>query len=155
MYYVLIGYVLHNKVLKLRFRLIIYALAVAGLLVHILGTSSELKNNPNGSIMLYKGYYNLPCVLYSTGIFLFVKQAAVKIKNKKAIKVFLYLQGYTFPVYLIHRYFLDAFEENIHFIKLERASGLYVFSATILALILSVLTTMLLRKIPVLRHIVP
>ena len=155
LYYVLIGYVLHKKELKLKYRLIIYGLAAAGLLVHILGTSSEHMYNPTGSFMLYKGYYNLPCVLYSTGIFLFVKQAAMKIKSQKAIKVFSYLQGYTFPVYLIHRYFLDVFEENLHLIKLERASLLYVCSATVLALILSVLTTMLLRKIPVLRHIVP
>ena len=155
LYYVLVGYVLHKKELKLKYRLVIYALAVAGLLAHIIGTYSEYKNNPSGSFMLYKGYYNLPCVLYSTGIFLFVKQAAMKIKSNRTIKVFSYLQGYTFPIYLIHRYFLDVFEENIHFIGLERASLLYVISATVLATLLSILTTMLLRNIPVLRRIVP
>lgn len=156
LYYVLVGYVIHKREIKLRYRLIIYTVALAGLLAHILGTYYETKADANGYIVsFYKGYYNLPCVLYSTGIFLFIKQAAMRIKNGKTIKVFTYLQGYTFPVYLIHRYFLDVFEENIHFINLERASLLYVVSATILALILSVLTTMLLRKIPVLRHIVP
>lgn len=156
LFYVLVGYVIHKREIKLRYRLIIYAFALAGLLAHILGTYFETKANPNGSIVsFYKGYYNLPCVLYSTGIFLFIKQAAMKIKNQKAIKVFSFLQSYTFPIYLIHRYYLDVFEENIHFIKLERASLLYVVSATILALILSILTTMLLRKIPVLRRIVP
>ena len=155
LYYVLVGYVLHKKELKLKHRLIIYALAVVGLLLHILGTYSEHQNNPSGSFMLYKGYYNLPCVLYSTGIFLFVKQAAMRIKSQNVIKIFSYLQGFTFPIYLIHRYFLDVFEENLKLIGLERASVVYVLSATILALILSILTTMLLRKIPILRRIVP
>lgn len=155
LFYVLVGYVLHKKELKLKYRLIIYALAVAGLLVHILGTHFERQYNPTGSLMLYKGYYNLPCALYSAGIFLFIKQAAMKIKSQKAIKAFSYLQGFTFPIYLIHRYFLDVIEENLHLIKLERASLLYAFSATILALLLSIITTMLLRKIPVLRRIVP
>ena len=154
LFYVLVGYVIHNKDIKLKFRLIIYAAALAGLLAHILGTYYETK--ANGQIVsFYKGYYNLPCLLYSTGIFLLIKQIGMKIKGEKTIKVFTYLQGYTFPIYLIHRYYLDVFEENIHFFNVDRASLLYVIPATILALILSVLTTMLLRKIPFLRRIVP
>ena len=156
LYYVLVGYVIHKRDIRLRYRLIIYAAAVAGLLLHILGTYFETKANPGGGIVsLYKGYYNLPCALYSTGIFLLVKQLAGKIKSEKAIKVFGFLQGYTFPIYLIHRYFLDVFEENLKLVNMERASLLYVVSATVLALILSILTTMLLRKIPILRNIVP
>ena len=155
LFYVLVGYVLHKKELKLSYRLIIYAAAIAGLLAHIIGTYSESKTNPSGSFMLYKGYYNLPCVLYSVGIFLFVKQIGSRIKSERTIKAFSYLHGFTFPIYLIHRYFLDVFEENLHLINIERASLLYVIPATVIAIILSILTTMLLRKIPVLRHIVP
>lgn len=156
LFFVLVGYVIHKRDIRLRYRLIIYAAALAGLLAHILGTYYETKANPNGYVVsLYKGYYNLPCVLYSTGIFLLVKQLAMRIKSKKVINMFSYLQGYTFPIYLVHRYFLDVFEENLHLVNMERASLLYVVLATVLALILSILTTMLLRKIPVLRHIVP
>lgn len=156
LFFVLVGYVLHKREIRLAFRLLIYAAALAGLLAHILGTYFETTSDPNGNVVqLYKGYYNLPCVLYSTGVFLLVKQLGMRIKNQKAVKVFTYLQGYTFPVYLIHRYFLDVFEENLKLVNIERASLLYVFLATVLALILSVLTTMLLRKIPGLRHIVP
>ena len=50
---------------------------------------------------------------------------------------------------------LDVFEENLHFIHIEKASLIYVFGGTILAVTLSVLITMLLRKLPVLRHVVP
>lgn len=156
LFYVLVGYVIHKRDIKLKFRLIIYAAALAGLLVHILGTYYETKANPGGTVVsFYKGYYNLPCVLYSTGIFLLVKQLAGRIKSRKVIKAFTYLQGYTFPIYLIHRYFLDVFEENLKLVNMERASLHYVVLATLLALILSILTTVILRKIPVLRHIVP
>ena len=156
LFYVLVGYVIHKKDIKIGLRLIIYAASIAGLLAHILGTYYETKADANGYVVsFYKGYYNLPCVLYSIGIYLFIKQISMRLKSPKAIKAFSYLQGYTFPIYLIHRYFLDVFEENIHFINLERASITYVISATILAVLLSILTTMILRKIPVLRHIVP
>ena len=156
LYYVLLGYVFTKRKIKLKFRLIIYAFALAGLLTHIIGTYCETKANPTGHVVaFYKDYYNLPCVLYSTGIFLFLKQAGSKLKNKNVVGLFSLLQGYTFPIYLIHRYFLDVFEENLHFTGFERASAEYVVFATILALILSILTTMLLRKIPLLRRIVP
>ena len=156
LFYALVGYVIHKREIKPGYRLMIYVVAAAGLMAHILGTYYETKAAGNGSIdSFYKGYYNLPCVLYSIGIFVFLKYAARKIKSEKVNKVFAYLQGYTFPIYLIHRYYLDVFEENLSLIGMERASILYVVSATLLALILSILTTMLLRKIPVIRHIVP
>ncbi len=156
LFYVLVGYVIHKRNIKPEFRLIIYIVSLAALLVHMLGTFYATKANPNGTVVsLYKGYYNLPCVLYSIGVFLLVKQLAQRIKSKRVINVFTYLQGFTFPIYLIHRYFLDVFEENLKLFQMERASLLYVVLATVLALSLSILTTMLLRKIPVLRHIVP
>lgn len=155
LFYVLVGYVIHKKNIKLKFRLIIYAVALAGLLTHIIGTYYETTQAGGRVDPFFKGYYNLPCVLYSTGMFLFLKNAGMKIKSKKAIKFFSYIQGFSFPIYLIHRYFLDVFEKNIHFINLERSSLLYVISATVLAVLLSVVTTMLLRKIPVIRKIVP
>ena len=156
LFYVLAGYVIHKRNIKLKYRLVIYAVAIAGLLAHILGTYYETKINGHGSVVsFYKGYYNLPCVVYSIGLFLFIKQVSAKIKSEKAISFFTCMQGYTFPIYLIHRYYLDVFETNLNLLNLERASILYVVLATIMALILSILTTMILRKIPVLRHIVP
>ena len=155
LYYVLVGYVLHKKELKLSQRLIIYAIGLTGLLMLIFGCLYESKHNPNGSVMLFKGYYNLPIVMYSTGMFLFLKQVGKRIKSEKSIKALTFLQSYTFPIYLIHRYFLDVFEENLHLVHMQKDSLIYVISATVLALALSILTTMLLRKIPVLRRIVP
>ena len=154
MIYPLIGYVLSKTEFKRKHRMIIYALAIAGLLTMIIGTYYTTRR-AGKLIGVYKGYYNVPVLLYASGIFLFVKKAAERVKSEKVNRAFAYLQTYTFPVYLIHRYFLDVFEENIGLIHVEKASLLYVFGAAAAALLLSVLVTWILRKIPVLRHIVP
>lgn len=152
--YPLIGYVLHKTDLKLKYRLIIYAVALVGLLTFMLGTYYRTRDA--GKLDgLFRGYYNLPCVLYSAGVFLFIKQAASRIKSEKVIRFFTYFQSYTFPVYLMHRYVLDVFEENLSLVHIQKASLLYVFAAAALAIVLCVLITWVLRKIPVLRRVVP
>lgn len=152
--YPLIGYVLHKQELTFKQRMVIYAIAAAGFLAFILGT--YIRTRATGKLDgLYRGYYNLPCLLYATGMFLLLKNVSSRIKSEKVNRFFAWLQGYTFPIYLIHRYLLDVFEENLHFIHIEKASLIYVFGGTILAVTLSVLITMLLRKLPVLRHVVP
>ena len=155
MIYPLIGYVLHKSELRLRYRLLIYAAAIAGLATLIVGTYFASAEIDRVDYSLYRGYYGLPCLLYASGVFLFLKQAGSRIKSKNANRFFAYFQRYTFPVYLIHRYYLDVFAENLSLIQIKKESLLYVFGATVLALALSVLTTMLLRKIPVLRRVVP
>lgn len=152
--YPLIGYVLHKQELTRKWRIIIYSLAIAGFIAFILGT--YIRTRSTGKLDgLYRGYYNLPCALYSTGMFLLLKDISARIKSVKVNRFFAWMQSYTFPIYLIHRYLLDIFEENLHYIHLQKASLIYVFGATILAVTLSVLITMLFRKIPVLRRVVP
>lgn len=152
--YPLIGYVLHNTELKLKSRLIIYGAALAGLLVFTIGT--YVRTRASGQLDgLYRGYYGLPCILYSSGMFLFLKNAAQRIKSEKVMRAFRFLQRYTFPIYLIHHYFLDILEKQLPNIGIIKASFGYFIIATVVSTALSVLVTMLLRKIPVLRRIVP
>lgn len=153
--YPLLGYVLHKQELSRNYRWIIYAAAVAGLLAHMLGTL--LLSRADGKIVtLFKDYYNLPCLLYSAGVFLLIKELTVKIKSEKINRFVTWFQGYTFPVYLMHLYWLYFLGDHISVVKLETTASLvYVIGASVLSIVLSVLTTMLLRLIPVLRHIVP
>lgn len=155
MIYPLIGYVLHKRELTLKIRLLIYAAALAGMMTQLLGTYFSTIKLGIVDYLLYKGYYKLPCLLYAVGIFLFLKHAAMRIKSEKVNRFFGWFQRYTFAIYLIHRYFLQVFEKNLHLINIQKSSFIYVLGGTVLALTLSVLTAMLLRKIPVLRHIVP
>lgn len=154
MIYPLIGYVLNNVELKTPHRLIIYALALAGVLTLIIGTYNTTRK-AGMLIGVYKGYYNLPVLLYATGVYLFIKKATERIKSDRVNRIFAYFQSYTFPIYLIHRYFMQVLEDNLVYLHVEKASLLYVFGATIISIFLSIVTTYILRKIPVLRHVVP
>ena len=152
--YVAAGYVLSKKDYKLRYRLLIYFFALASLLTHILGTS--IATAKSGALTVpFKNYYYLTTVLYSIGVFILLKKIGLRIKNEKVNRFFGWFQRYTFPVYLIHRYFLDVMEDICLSRNWSKASILYVLIATVVSLTLSVLLTMILRKIPVLRRIVP
>lgn len=51
-------------------------------------------------VSTYRGYTNLPCLLSSVGVFIFIKQIGQKIKHEKTISFNEWLSGYTFPVSL-------------------------------------------------------
>lgn len=156
MWFVFAGYVLHKVEIPLKFRLVIYALAIAGLLVHILGTVAV--SDKAGKIDdFYKGYENLPCVLYSMGIFVFVKYGVRKISTEKLDRVVFRLQKYTLEMYLLHRllypFISDIIVKNLKFI--DRASLGFTFTAALILIPLCILITFILRKIPIVKYIVP
>ena len=143
--YSVIGYLLHNYKLVKKQRLIIYALAIIGLLVHIVGTYI-LSRRVGHVDMLFKEYLNLPCMLYSVGIFVFFKQLANSKKLVSAIKrPVLFLQKYTFAIYLLHSF---AISEFIKFSGLDPDRLLYVILAFVFTVPVCVIITFLIRKIP-------
>ena len=81
MLYILLGYYIENSSFSKKLRMIIYFLAVLGWLMHFLGTL--FLTQPVGPInTIFKGYLNLPCVMYSVGIFVFIKYIDFsKVKN--------------------------------------------------------------------------
>lgn len=72
LFYLLAGYYFTNIELKKSTRIVIYIGSFVGLILHIFGTYS-LSMEMGKIVQTYKGYNNLPCVLYSLGIFLFFK----------------------------------------------------------------------------------
>ena len=71
--YLLLGYLFNRLDFSKKEKGIIYLLAFLGLLLHICGTYF-LSMEAGKIIGTYKGYNNVPCILYSLGIFLFVKE---------------------------------------------------------------------------------
>ena len=71
--YLLLGYLFNRLDFSKKEKGIIYLLAFLGLLLHICGTYF-LSMETGKIIGTYKGYNNVPCILYSMGIFLFVKE---------------------------------------------------------------------------------
>lgn len=146
--YVLLGYLLDKNELNKKYRIIIYILGIIGLLLHIVGTY-YLSMKAGMIVRTFKGYCNIPSLMYSVSIFVFVKQISKKITKWKFIE---FLARYTFPIYLIHIYFLDFINRVF---KLNSFSILYRIGMPILIIPLCILIAWLLRKIPVVKNIVP
>lgn len=70
--YPALGYIFHNTELNKKTRMIIYVASILALALHIGGVwygSYKL-----GSIdATFKGYTNVPCILYSIGVYVFIK----------------------------------------------------------------------------------
>lgn len=131
---------------------IIYLFSIIGLSMHIIGTYTL--SMWAGSIQsLYKGYNNVPCILYSFGAFILLRDIGTWLqKNIKVKKIILFLGEYTFPCYLIHWFILRINEYIIH---VETKNILYRLLApyAIYALVIGI--TMCIRKIPIFKKIVP
>lgn len=106
-FYALCGYLIDNVAIEKRWRYCIYGAGFAGLIIHIFGTwyLSYRDGYING---MFKGYMNVPCIVYSIAIFLLIKSFIEKRKYfyKKIISFY---NGSTFDVYLMHWYFIDLF----------------------------------------------
>lgn len=146
--YVMLGYLIDKNDLSKKQRIIIYLLGIAGLLTHIIGTYySSIK--AGYIIETYKGYVNVPCILYASCIFLFVKELCKKIKIGIIIKC---LSKYTFEFYLMHYIVINLiqiiFNPNIKSIYYRLGMPFVIIPIVMFA-------TFILRKIPFIKKIVP
>lgn len=152
LFFTVVGYLLHKYDILKKYRFIIYFLALIGLLLHIGGTYN-LSMAAGEVVKTYKGYMNLPCVLYSIGVFTFIKYDLVNILKFDIIsKMVKYLDFYTFGIYLIHWYLIKFIEITF---KLNNTSIIFRLFVPIIVLIMSVIVIYVFRKIPLIRSIVP
>ena len=103
--YPLLGYLLDRIELTKKQKIIIYIVGIIGLLMNIIGTY-KLSMDAGKIIDTYKGYTNIPCIMYSVAIFVLLKDIGNRITNYKIINV---IGKYTFPIYLMHWYVLRIF----------------------------------------------
>lgn len=150
--YALVGYLVHKKEISIKWRLVSYVCSLIGFVLHIGGT--YLYSIEAGAIdSTFRGYTNLPCLLCSVGVFIFMKQMGQQIKNEKVIKAVEGLSGYTFPIYLIHFYVIElimevVFKDYVHLLA-------YKFVTPFLTIAISIGITWIIRKIPVIRKVLP
>ena len=149
--YLLLGYILSKKSLSVKQRCVVYGLAIIGLVMHVLGTYS-LSFEAGSIVQTYKGYLNVPCILYSVGMFVLFKQVGEKIKSTKFISVIEWLSGYTFAVYLLHWFVKDTMVRELN---INVQSVLYRLGGPIVIFAICVGITGLIRKIPIVRKILP
>ena len=151
--FVIIGNLLCKTEIPLKIRVIIYIIALLGLLVHIFGTY-YLSLKSGEIVSFFKEYDNLPCVLYSVGVFVFIQYSSRKIKSESINRFFASMQNYTFEIYLLHRLVHPPITKVLT--KYFSANSMmYVILLTVITIPLCIMITFILRKIPLVKHIVP
>ena len=146
--YVLLGYLLDNYSLDKRKKIIIHVFGVIGLLIHIIGTY-VLSVQANEVVRTFKEYINVPCILYSTSVFILIKDLSVYIKDYKYINI---ISKYTFSIYLIHIYILNVITQMF---SLDNTRLIYRLGMPVIIIPLSILIAYCIRKIPILKKILP
>lgn len=102
--FTVLGFYISEYGIHKRLRMWIYIFGVLGLLVHIFGTYSV--SVAAGKVLVtYKGYLNLPSVLYATAIFTFFRYFPLNDKIDKFVQLF---EQQTFGIYLVHWFVLKA-----------------------------------------------
>lgn len=154
--YVVLGYLLHEYNMSRKMTVIIYILGIIGLFMHLLGTY-RLSTQAGEIVETYKGYNNVPCILYSIAVFVFFKNLIIKLSNnKKANSVIIWMDkrlgSYTFSIYLLHWYFMEV---AIKLLKLDGFSLIYRLGAPIIIVILCIVITKVIRRIPGMKWLLP
>ncbi len=155
LFYTIVGYLFRELTFRPAFRAIIYVLGIGGLITQVVGT--QLLSYSTGWINeTFKGYTNLTCVLYSASVFIFIKNIFVRTHKNGRENLLDRLVGrmskYTMAIYMLHWYFLKAFEGILH---IDETLLAYRLISPVFAIALSMGLTFLMRKIPVVRNIVP
>lgn len=149
--WILLGWLLNSMTFTKVQRIMIYVLGIFGFLLHSVGT--YVSSMQAGYIITtFKGYENVPSILYSCAIFVFLKEIGSKIKNEKFISVIEKLSSYTFAIYLIHWFILDFINS---YIISDTTSLLYRLVSPFITCLICTCIAYLIRKIPILKKIMP
>lgn len=141
LFYIIVGYLLHTNDFTKKQRIIIYFLGILGLFTHMYGTY-HLSTAAGTIIKTYKGYTNLPTVLYSVAVFVLAKNLSLPKWLYKAVN---FLAPYTFSIYLLHWYFIDYAETTL---LVNEYSILWRLCGFLPIALICIGITALIRKIP-------
>ena len=144
--YLIIGYLLSKMDFSNKEKRIIYFLAFLGLTLHMCGTYF-LSMEAGKVIKTFKGYNNVPCILYSLGIFLFIKDNAQVLRASFIWSSIERLKGYAFAIYLLHWFVMHSL---IRFFHIETHSIIYRLGGIFLVSFICICLTWCIRKVPVL-----
>lgn len=145
--YFVLGYYLYTYSITKKVQNISYLLGIGSVLACIIGTSlySIRLNVPNG--ILYD-YFMVTTFFASAALFIFFKYQIARLNwSDKSVKTIQSISMFTFGVYLIHAVFLSHFKK-IGFDTLSFNAVLSVPVIAAIIFLLSLLVTVLIRKIP-------
>ncbi|MEG0546063.1 MAG: acyltransferase family protein [Oscillospiraceae bacterium] len=150
--YVLLGYILSTYKIKKPYRLCLYASGVLSALTMIFGTyyfSSKI-GSTDTKIM---DYLSIACALISASVFVFIKNVDFeKITTSKSRKALSVLSSTSLGVYLMQMVVIILM--NKYFVGLSSTLH-YMLWAPILIYTLTVCVALIIKKIPIIKNILP
>lgn len=152
MIWIVAGVLLYWYPPEKKIKCFIVCLGVIGLFVHIIGTY-KLSMVAGNVVQTYKGYSNLPSILYSMGAFVVLTEIGRKIMKVEILqKVINFLGKYAFAIYLMHWYVMQVLEKIL---GADTKSIIWRLGAPIIIEIIVIVITYVLRYIPLVKRIVP
>lgn len=134
-----------------KFKKWIFTLAIVSLFININGTKVIIGEIGEFSDLFIKESI-ITVMIYCIGVFLIVSNLKLNLLSNKVRKLIVKISGLTMGIYLIHPFVLDFFIEPIHMGNIGIYSVLFELSLTS---IISILFTLVIQKIPLLKNIIP
>lgn len=146
----LIGYYISHYDIPLKYRKVIYALGLLGFLMMAVGT--WVASFCSGEISyIFEGYRGVPCVLYSSALFLLFKNLKFGSWSIKIEKLTVKLAPLAYGVYLV-QWFVLHFVAKIQWV--DRGTFWYRTFGSIIVYLICLLVVWVIKKTPVLSKIV-
>ena len=149
--YLFSGYIIQNKKLILKYKLILYVFGIFGLFLRLM-ISHDLTLKHKMADRTQIKYINLPIVIYSCSVFLFIKENSkflFKIINKKYIHE---IGSLSLGPFFLHNLIIETLPR---FYKYSRASFNYRIYGFILISITCFLIAFIIKKIPLIKYLIP
>lgn len=149
--YIFAGYIIHNHVFSKYSKIVIYLLGISFFLVHLIGTK-YLTLKYKHIILIHKGYNNLPPILYSCAMFLFIKEYSYLIFNIINKKYINKLGSLTLGPFFLHYAVKETLFEFKEFNKFIRINLIFY---TFVIFSICIIISFILKQIPLLKILVP
>lgn len=153
--YVLVGYLLSHYEISIKWEIFIYVCGLVGLLTQIIVTYFT-SIEAGDIITLYKGFESIECIVYSVAVFLLFKRIGLATMKGGFEKVITFLGSYTLGIYLTHYFVMGELRKVCElYLNIPYTSFIYRLGAPFIIIPICVLFIWIVRKIPILRYIVP
>lgn len=152
--FAVLGYLLSDTQFALRKRIIIYCLGLFGILLRYTGT--VYLSMRDGMInRTFFGYLEFHSVFLAAAVFVLFKESNLIKRfenNEKVSRMISKLSGCSFGVYLIHMFILRFF---LHVLPTECQGFVFRLVGPIAIYLIAIVVVYILKKIPLIKHIVP
>lgn len=151
--FVLLGYLLSTQSIKKKYRIISYILGILSVLFRYFMTYYWTTSNNTLNKTLF-GYAQFHSVLLACAVFIFIKQIDFKnlIKSDKIKRCISNIASCSFGIYLIHKIVMYY---QIHIFSINVYSWEWRTIGIITTYIISLMIVYVVKKIPILKKIVP